>query len=160
MNHLEHTLDLGPAELFPAARDAILGWELQAGAGVIVRPSRRMRTGDRVRLWLNPLWPLPPRRLRGRDIVVPIGICEIVTVIDEPDRAGFAYRTLPGHLETGEQTFVVSIGTDGRLGVSIDSDSEPGHPLLRLGAPASVAAQRMMAARYAAGLKRALAGTA
>ncbi|MGO2860859.1 MAG: DUF1990 family protein [Brevibacterium sp.] len=176
MNHLEHHLDIGPASLFPLARAAILSWQMQEDAGVIARPKRRVRAGMIVDLWLNPVWPASPRRLRGRDLVVPVGSCEVVEVIDEPRSAGFVYRTLPGHLESGEQTFLVSVvgndhlgdpdgagnglddigGSDDRLTASIMSDSVPGHPLLRAFAPASVAAQRMMARRYADGLRRML----
>ncbi|WP_193096229.1 DUF1990 family protein [Brevibacterium sp. FME17] len=157
MSRLEQTLDLGPAELFPMARDAILTWKLQESAGVIARPSRRVHPGQIIDLWLNPVWPSAPRRWRGRDLVLPVGSCIVLEVIDAESAAGFVYRTLPGHLESGEQTFLVSLGSDGRLGVSITSESVPGHPLLRAFAPMSVAAQRMMARRYAAGLKRMLA---
>ena len=156
MNHLEHHLDLGPASLFPLAREAALNWHLQEGAGVIARPRRRLQPGMTVDLWLNPVWPASPRRLRGRDLNVPVGSCEVLEVIDEPESAGFVYRTLPGHLESGEQTFLVAVGDNDRLVVSIVSDSVPGHPLLRAFAPISVAAQRMMARRYADGLRRML----
>ena len=32
--------------------------------------------------------------------------CRVVDVVDEPDRRGFAYGTLPGHPETGEERFM------------------------------------------------------
>ncbi|GAA1946631.1 hypothetical protein GCM10009689_29770 [Brevibacterium antiquum] len=153
MNRLKQTLDLGPAELFPTAREAILTWKLQESAGVIARPVRRVHVAQVVNLWLNPTWPLPAPHLRGRELTVPVGSCEVIEVIDADSAAGFVYRTLPGHLESGEQTFLVSVGADGRLGVSITSESVPGHPLLRALTPMSVAAQRMMARRYVAGLK-------
>jgi uncharacterized protein (UPF0548 family) len=31
----------------------------------------------------------------------------VVYVVDEPDRRGFAYGTLPGHAESGEEAFMV-----------------------------------------------------
>ncbi|AZL08129.1 MAG: DUF1990 family protein [Brevibacterium aurantiacum] len=165
MNRLEHTLDLGSAELFPLAREAILTWKLQESAGVIARPVRRAHVGQIVDLWLNPVWPRRAVRLRGRELSVPVGPCEVVEVIDtevtDEERqfqraAGFVYRTLPGHLESGEQTFLVTVSSDDRLRVTITSESVPGHPLLKAFAPLSVAAQKMMAARYATGLKRML----
>ncbi|PCC18618.1 DUF1990 family protein [Brevibacterium aurantiacum] len=156
MNRLEQTLDLGPAELLPLAREAVLTWKLQESAGLIARPVRRVHVGQIIDLWLNPAWPLPAIRLRGRDLTVPIGSCEVAEVIDTQQAAGFVYRTLPSHLESGEQTFLVSVGSEGRLAVSITSESVPGHPLLKAAAPMSVAAQKMMARRYAAGLKRML----
>lgn len=154
MNALEHIRDIGPAAGFPIAREAILSWQLQAGAGVIVRPQRPVRQGMIVDLWLNPLWPAPPRRLRGEDLVVPVGSCIVEDVIDTDRQAGFVYRTLPGHLETGVQTFLVSIDDDERLIASITSRSVPGNPLLKAAEPVSVASQKMMAARYAAALER------
>lgn len=158
MNHLEHRLDLGPTDLLPLAREAIFTWTLQELAGVVVRPARRVREGQVVDLRLNPAWPASPRRVRGRDLLVPVGSCVVVRVFDEPDRVGFTYRTLPGHLENGEETFLVSIGDDGRLGATIRAASVPAHPLLRLAAPVTVAAQEMMARRYAAGLELLLTG--
>ena len=156
MNHLEHHRDLGPADLFPAAREAIFTWQLQELAGVVVRPSRRVAEGQVVDLRLNPLWPAPPRRLRGRDLLVSVGACIVSDVIDEADRAGFTYRTLPGHLENGEETFLVSTGAEGRLVASITADSVPGHPLLKATGPITTAAQTMMAKRYTSGLKKLL----
>lgn len=175
-NRLEQTLDLGSAEQFSRAREAILTWKLQESAGVIVRPVRRVHVGQIVDLRLNPVWPLRAARLRGRDLTAPVGSCEVTQVFDSVSTrtsvgdltsnaasavdalrtAGFTYRTLPGHLESGEQTFLTFVGTDGRLGVSITSASVPGHPLLKAVAPIAVAAQRMMARRYAEGLKRML----
>ena len=136
MNRLEHTLDLGSAELFPLAREAILTWKLQESAGVIARPVRRAHVGQIVDLWLNPVWPRRAVRLRGRELSVPVGPCEVVEVIDTVQRAaGFVYRTLPSHLESGEQTFLVTVSSDDRLRVTITSESVPGHPLLKAFAP-------------------------
>ena len=89
MNHLEHHRDLGPADRFPATREAIFTWQLQELAGVAVRPGRRVAEGQVVDLLLNPLWPTSPRRLRGRDLLVTVGSCIVSEVIDEADRAGF-----------------------------------------------------------------------
>ncbi|WP_114148947.1 DUF1990 family protein, partial [Brevibacterium epidermidis] len=55
MNHLEHHRDLGPADRFPATREAIFTWQLQELAGVAVRPGRRVAEGQVVDLLLNPL---------------------------------------------------------------------------------------------------------
>ena len=52
--------------------------------------------------------PQRTERLRAPTAVAaPIGpltavaVCRIVAVVDEPDRYGFAYGTLPGHTERG-----------------------------------------------------------
>lgn len=158
MNHHEHRRDVGPAELFSAAREAIFTWKLQELAGVVIRPARRVAEGLVVDLWLNPAWPAPPRRLRGRDLLVTVGSCVVIKVIDDADRASFTYRTLPGHLENGEETFLVSKDAEGSLIASVTADSTPGHPLLKAAGPISTASQTMMAKRYTSGLKKLLAG--
>ena len=38
--------------------------------------------------------------------------CRVVYVVDEPDRRGFAYGTLPGHPESGEELFLVRYDPD------------------------------------------------
>jgi uncharacterized protein (UPF0548 family) len=48
----------------------------------------------------------------GSEVIVHLGPmrapCRVVyVVVDEPDRRGFAYGTLPGHAETGEELFMV-----------------------------------------------------
>jgi uncharacterized protein (UPF0548 family) len=56
----------------------------------------------------------------GATVVVTLGApwlalaspCRIVGILDERDRWGFAYGTLPGHPERGEESLVVSIGGD------------------------------------------------
>ena len=37
----------------------------------------------------------------------------IVEVIDEPDRFGFTYATLPHHPEDGEESFIISRNAEG-----------------------------------------------
>src|SRR6185503_5050181 len=48
----------------------------------------------------------------GSEVLVHLGPvrapCRVVYVVDEPDRRGFAYGTLPGHAESGEELFLVS----------------------------------------------------
>ncbi|ORB68775.1 DUF1990 family protein [Mycolicibacterium tusciae] len=47
----------------------------------------------------------------GSEVIVGLGPvqapCRVVYVVDEPDRRGFAYGTLPGHPESGEELFLV-----------------------------------------------------
>jgi uncharacterized protein (UPF0548 family) len=52
----------------------------------------------------------------GSEVIVHLGPvrapCRVVYVVDEPDRRGFAYGTLPGHAESGEELFVVRYDPD------------------------------------------------
>ena len=156
MNHHEHRVDLGPASLLPLARAALLNWAPHELAGVSVAPARPVRIGAVVDLRLNPVWPTSPRRLRGRDLTVPVGSCVVTDLVDEDTRAGFTYRTLPGHLESGEETFHIEVTAEGRLSFLITAESTHDHPVLRALGPLAGAGQTMMTRRYAAGLQRLL----
>ncbi len=48
-----------------------------------------------------------------------VAVNRVVAVVDEPDRWGFAYGTLPGHIEVGEEAFVVERRPDGTVQVRI-----------------------------------------
>jgi uncharacterized protein (UPF0548 family) len=58
----------------------------------------------------------------------------LVYVVDEPDRAGFAYGPLPAHPEEDEEAFLIR-RRDGRVRFEVIAFSRPRHPLARLGAP-------------------------
>lgn len=49
----------------------------------------------------------------------------VVYVIDEPNRKGFAYGTLPGHPESGEEAFIVDQTEDGSVWLTITAFSRP-----------------------------------
>lgn len=59
----------------------------------------------------------------------------IVYVIDEPRRFGFAYGTLPGHAERGEERFTVEWLDDDSVWYDVLAFSRPRHILARLGYP-------------------------
>jgi uncharacterized protein (UPF0548 family) len=84
---------------------------------------------------------LGPRWLRVR------AVCRVVYVVDEPDRVGFAYGTLPGHPESGEESFILE-RLDGVTRFSVRAFSRPATQLARFGGPVTSLAQRIMTARY------------
>jgi uncharacterized protein (UPF0548 family) len=49
----------------------------------------------------------------------------VVYVIDEPNRRGFAYGTLPGHAESGEEAFLVDRSDDGSVWFTVRAFSRP-----------------------------------
>jgi uncharacterized protein (UPF0548 family) len=57
--------------------------------------------------------------------------CRVVYVVEEPGRRGFAYGTLPGHLEEGEESFIVANEPDGSVGLHIIAFSRPANALSR-----------------------------
>ena len=74
----------------------VLRWGVKTASGFTVSSTSSVRQGDRIDV---------TARLFGVSVVGPV---EVVAVVDEPDRVGFAYRTLPGHPVCGEEAFVVS----------------------------------------------------
>ena len=78
----------------------------------------------------------------------------VIYVVDEPRRRGFAYGTLPGHPEDGEESWMLEHRDDGSVWLTIRAFSRPAtrfwwalYPFLRI-------AQAMYTERYL----RALAG--
>lgn len=66
----------------------------------------------------------------------------IVYVLDEADRYGFAYGTLPAHVEQGEECFWIERATDGKIYYHIGAFSKPRFWLARLGYPLARRYQR------------------
>lgn len=72
----------------------------------------------------------------------------VVYVIDEPNRKGFAYGTLPGHPETGEEAFVVEQAADGSVWLTITSISRPSSWFWWMTYPVLAAMQAYFTRRY------------
>jgi uncharacterized protein (UPF0548 family) len=100
--------------------------------------------------------------LTGATVVVTLGTpfaalvvpCRIVSVIDGQTAWGFAYGTLPGHPEQGEEAFVVSMAPDQSVHFEITAFSRPGDPLVRLSGPIARSLQRGGTAGYLRALQR------
>jgi uncharacterized protein (UPF0548 family) len=80
--------------------------------------------------------------------------CRIVSVMDGQTRWGFAYGTLPGHPEQGEEAFVVSISPDEIVRFEIVAFSRPGDPLVRLSGPVGRGVQKGGTNAYLRALRR------
>ena len=83
--------------------------------------------------------------LRLGPIKVP---CRVVYVVDEPTRQGFAYGTLPGHPERGEEALVIDRNDDGSVSFSVTAFSRHATLLTRLGGPVGRLAQNFVTERY------------
>jgi uncharacterized protein (UPF0548 family) len=131
------TADLGPfsSGQLERAAHALLSWQAQRGAGLTIVPATPVRDGATFAIVIK----------------LPVGFVtaagRVVRVLDEPDRRGFAYGTLPGHPEQGEEAFVVA-GEAERLVLTVQAFSRPRHPLARLGGPVTRALQRQANLRY------------
>jgi uncharacterized protein (UPF0548 family) len=143
---LTRRVAVGAPEDFAAAADFVLGFGLQRGAGLQVTASTRVAAvGTEVVMGVRygPVRLLAPAR--------------VVLVLDEPDRRGFAYGTLPGHPECGEELFVVE--RDGSATwLVIRAFSRPGRWYTRLAGPVGRLLQRRTTERYVGALRRGLRG--
>jgi uncharacterized protein (UPF0548 family) len=91
-----------------------------------------------------------------------LNACRIVYVVDDVQppfrRWGFAYGTLPGHAESGEERFMIEWDqTTGEVWYDIIAFSRPRHVLARLGYPVTRQFQKRFARDSAAAMVRAVA---
>lgn len=104
--HLDESTVIGHGKaVFRAVGAAVLNWGVQRGIGFAVTPGKAAEQGltITVRIRFN------ARPVRALGLA---GHARVVWV-EENDRViGFAYGTLPGHPESGEEAFVVTIDDD------------------------------------------------
>ena len=74
-----------------------------------------------------------------------LSAARVVYVIDESRRFGFAYGTLPDHVECGEERFLIEWLADDSVWYDIFAFSKPRHPLVRLSSPLA----RLLQKRFA-----------
>lgn len=138
-NHLRHSTPIGGPDTFAAAREAVLSFAMHRRAGARIRTAaERAEPGVRLTVNLGPF-------------TVP---CEVVYVIDEPDRAGFGYGTLHGHQESGEEAFLVERDAQGRVWLRVTAFSRPVRWPAVLAGPIAVAAQHGFARLLGRSLRR------
>lgn len=128
-------------ERFHQVAERLMTWQVHRAAGLAVQPS-----GDRAQLGAVVLLGLGLGRLR---LVSP---CLVVTVLDEPFRRGFAYGTLRGHPESGEELFVVTLQPDDSVHAEITAFSRPARWWSRAAGPAARFVQDRVTDRYMAAL--------
>jgi len=110
--------DVGDATAFARVAGALLAWDIHRGAGFrIIEAPARARVGATF-IARAPFLPVTSR-------------CEVVSIVDEPDRKGFTYRTLPGHPLEGEETFAVEL-RDGRTTLTVSERSRPARLITKL----------------------------
>lgn len=115
-------------ETYRRAGAALRSWhQFELGWVTIVPPGKPLQAGTTVavRAKVFGFWTLNAAR--------------IVYVIDEREadkaRFGFAYGTLPDHVERGEERFTVEWCADDSVWYDIYAFSRPKHPLARLAFP-------------------------
>ena len=148
---VDHTrIKLGEGEsVFRSARAALQRWEqFRLGWVEAWSPETPIRSGEVVAVigWAIGMWWL--------------NSCQIVYVVDESGpvgKFGFAYGTLPGHVESGEERFLIEWDrdTDG-VWYDILAFSRPNHILTRLGYPLVRRKQKRFGRDSAAAMRRAV----
>jgi uncharacterized protein (UPF0548 family) len=90
-----------------------------------------------------------------------INACRIIYIVNDDGpitRFGFAYGTLPGHIESGEERFVIEWNRDSdEVHYDILAFSRPRHWTARLGYPFARVQQRRFARGSAAAMQAAVA---
>jgi uncharacterized protein (UPF0548 family) len=83
------------AACWDRASQELLSWGVKTASGFSVDTPEAVSAGDRV---------VVTAHFMGARVLEPV---EVVAVVQEPTRVGFAYRTLPGHPVSGEEAFIV-----------------------------------------------------
>lgn len=136
-HHLKRARTVGTGRsTFDRVAGGILGWQMQTGAGLRVAASDLTIGPDTVAVVRMGLGPASLR--------IPV---RVVYVVDEPDRRGFAYGTLPGHPENGEEVFLAHLVNDEVI-VTVTAFSRSAGLMMRAAGPIGRAAQGVMAGRY------------
>jgi uncharacterized protein (UPF0548 family) len=142
--HVERDVSLGNGRaVFERAVDGLFHWRMHRAAGLAVAATAD-RAAPGVVVVMRAGWgPL--------GLTVP---CRVVYTVDEDDRRGFAYGTLPGHPERGEEAFVVHLAEDGEVRLRIRAFSRPASLLARAAGPVTRLVQRYVTDRYVHALRR------
>jgi uncharacterized protein (UPF0548 family) len=119
---------------FDDAAAKVMRWGMLRGAGVRVEASSEVAAvGSEVLVGLGPLR----------------APCRVVYLIDEENRRGFAYGTLAGHPESGEELFAVRYdAATGDVLAEVVAFSRHATWWSRLGFPVTSLAQRVITGRY------------
>jgi uncharacterized protein (UPF0548 family) len=131
---------LAPGSYDAAAR-ALFGWEMHRRTPFLDVPAGTQDAAPGIRVLVR----MGPLRAP----------CRVVWTLTEDDRTGFAYGTLPGHPECGEEAFVLRRHPDGTVDFTVLAFSRPAARLVRAAGPLGRLGQRVAADQYGRALRRA-----
>jgi uncharacterized protein (UPF0548 family) len=142
-HHLRVSRVIGSgSDAFIAAASALLSWQVHLHAGLRVTASApTASSGVVVLLGLG----AGPLRIGAA--------CRVVYTITESRRQGFAYGTLPGHPESGEEAFVVERRSDDSVAFTITVFALPATTAARAAGPVGRLIQRHITSRYLGALE-------
>ena len=146
--------------------------KLGEGEAVYESACAALRRWDHFRLGWVDVWS-PETPLEAGEVVAVMGralglwwlnCCRIVYVVNETGpirKFGFAYGTLPGHVESGEERFVIEWNQgDNSVWYDILALSRPSQVLIRLGSPIVRRMQKRFGRDSAAAVFRSVNGAA
>ncbi|MFJ5266555.1 DUF1990 domain-containing protein [Streptomyces sp. NPDC088387] len=126
--------------LFRRAAEAVGSWEMHRAMGVGIDAGAERAAPDvDVTVTLAGLIRAP---------------CRVVWTVDEPRRSGWAYGTLHGHPECGEESFVVDRTGDGTVWLTVTAFSRHAKWYAKAGGAATRGLQHAYARRCGATLRR------
>jgi uncharacterized protein (UPF0548 family) len=124
-------------QAFATASEAARHWQVQRRAGLqVAASSPTVAANATLILGLG----IGPLRLQAP--------CRVVYVVEEPRRSGFAYGTLAGHPESGEEAFIIEHHRTDAVSFTITAFSRPATRLARMAGPLGAVAQRQITSRY------------
>ncbi|WP_199547389.1 DUF1990 domain-containing protein [Streptomyces sp. N35] len=120
-HHLDVTTEVGRGERdFAVAVEAVMGWRMHRAVGVGMEAAT-------------------DRAAPGADVTVGLGPikapCRVIWTRDDDRAGGWAYGTLRGHPERGEEAFLVTLGEDGRVRLTVRAFSVAAAWYARLAGP-------------------------
>ena len=134
-------------DAFSRAVAAVRAWRMFAIGGVqLCWPDAPIAAGTTVAI------------LARLGFVWSLNACRIVYVVDQPERFGFAYGTLPEHAVRGEERFLVERDASGEVSYDLLAFSRPSSRVLAIGRPLLRTAQRRFAAASKQAMWRAVSG--
>ncbi len=151
----------GP-HVFAAAVRALRSFDMQRGAGLRVKLIRSGAPSGGAEAESSSL-PADAAGVEvGAEVAIGAGVgplrlwapCRVVWVVDEPRRYGYGYGTLPGHPESGEEAFLVTLDDQEFVRLEVRMFSRPARWYTRWSGPAGTLVQDWAADRYRASLVR------
>jgi uncharacterized protein (UPF0548 family) len=129
------------ADQFDAASTGLCAWQMHKRCHMTVQTSSGLQAGQNVLMRVG----FGPVRLTTP--------CRVIYTVDESHRRGFAYGTLPGHVESGEEAFVVTHENDDSVWLDITAFSRPAAALMKTAGPVGRFGQSFMIDRYVAAMR-------
>ena len=129
------------AEAFANIGYGLMHWDVHRAAGMFVQPEFNVvREGDAVAVAVH----VAP-------FLAVAGSCRVTQVIATGRSIGWAYGTLPGHPECGEELFLLTHRDDDQVEMSIRAFSQPGVWYVGLAGPLGRVIQRRIGGKLLRG---------